>query len=286
MANHNNGGVYEFNAATQRWTLSYGVATGSAFQFTGMAFDGDRLVVSRVYGLIEVYERNSTTGSWGPPRSIGVPMPGAVAQTADRVLVMAPAASAVRTFLQTGNHWSADASAPGGMAGPGSIATHGLSALVSGVTTPVLYDFDCGAVGSPECVQSVTNSTGSVGSLQAIGSDVVADNQLELVATVLPDQAFGFFLASQAPDLVVTPGTAVGNLCLGGAIGRYVGPGQIQNTGQTGGFRLTIDLTTMPTPTGPVSSFAGETWYFQAWHRDANPQPESNFTNSVSVLLR
>ncbi|MFT5733411.1 MAG: hypothetical protein ACI8WY_002090 [Planctomycetota bacterium] len=285
-ANRNSSGVFEFNAATQRWTLRFGVATASAFQFTGMAFDGDRMVVSRNYGLIEVYERNAATGSFGPSGSVTLPAPGAVAQTADRVLVMEPAAGFVRTFLKSGTQWGSAASAPGGMPGPGAIATDGQCALVSGVETPVLYDFDCGAVGVPECTQSALNSTGSVGSLQALGSDVLSHNQLELAATVLPDGAFGYFLASRTPGFAMGAGGAAGDLCLGGAIGRYVGAGQILNTGMAGGFQLAIDLTAMPTPTGPVSASVGETWYFQAWHRDANPLPGSNFTGSVSVLLR
>ena len=40
-----------------------------------------------------------------------------------------------------------------------------------------------------------------------------------------------------------------------------------------------------PTPTGLVQVAAGETWNFQAWYRDANPGPTSNFTPSVSVLF-
>jgi hypothetical protein len=47
---------------------------------------------------------------------------------------------------------------------------------------------------------------------------------------------------------VPQPGS-LGVLCLGGSIGRYVGPGQIQNTGGTGAFCLLLDLTQTPTPT-------------------------------------
>lgn len=49
---------------------------------------------------------------------------------------------------------------------------------------------------------------------------------------------------------------------------------------------LTLDLTNVPTPTGSESLMAGETRYFQMWHRDANPTPTSNFSNGLSILLQ
>ncbi len=286
VANLNRALAYEWNAVTQLWELDFHAGTASAFSFTGMAFSADRVVIARSYGLVEVYERNTSTGIWGVPRSLDAPMPGAVAQTGQRILVMVPTSGLVRTFVKSGSQWISSTTAPGGRLGSNAIATHGASSLVSGPVTPTLYQFECGSVGAVQCTQSVTNSTGSTGSLQAFGSTDVAVNQLELVATVLPEDAFGLFLTSRTPGFSMTPGNAVGDLCLSGAIGRYVGPGQIQSTGAAGGFQLALDLTAMPTPTGSVGASAGETWYFQAWHRDANPQPQSNFTHSVSVLLR
>jgi hypothetical protein len=71
-----------------------------------------------------------------------------------------------------------------------------------------------------------------------------------------------------------------------GSIGRYVGPGQVQNTGATGGFSLQLDLTQTPTPTGFVVVAAGETWHFQTWHRDAvGGVATSNFTDAVSITF-
>ena len=76
-------------------------------------------------------------------------------------------------------------------------------------------------------------------------------------------------------------------LCLSGGIGRYVGPGQIKNSGATGSFSLQLNLATMPTPTGPVSAQVGETWNFTTWYRDAvGGQATSNFTDGYSVTFQ
>ena len=72
-----------------------------------------------------------------------------------------------------------------------------------------------------------------------------------------------------------------------GAIGRYVGPGQIQNSGGNGSFTLPLDLTQMPTPTGLVAAQAGETWNFTTWYRDAvGGSATSNFTDGVEVTFQ
>ena len=131
---------------------------------------------------------------------------------------------------------------------------------------------------------AVNNSTGVPGAMGATGSALVVDNNVTLEATDLPNNAFGFFLTSSTQGFVMNPGGSVGNLCLGGAIGRYVGPGQIQNTGLTGAISLQIDLTQVPTPTGFVSVVPGQTWNFTAWHRDVVAGAAvSNFADGYSI---
>ncbi|MEM9801805.1 MAG: right-handed parallel beta-helix repeat-containing protein [Planctomycetota bacterium] len=147
------------------------------------------------------------------------------------------------------------------------------------------YEFTT-TIGQVYC-QSVANSSGVPGRIDARGSLDAAANDVTLVASSLPQSAFGFFLASRQRDFVPVPGGSTGNLCLGGSIGRYVGPGQVQNTGATGRFELTIDLNSVPQPMGPVAAQAGESWAFQAWHRDAVVGiPTSNFTDGVRITLR
>ena len=141
-------------------------------------------------------------------------------------------------------------------------------------------------IGAVFCDPVNANSTGLPGRIDAQGSASVAANDVTLVATQLPMNAFGFFIASRQRGFVATPGGSAGNLCLSGSIGRYVGPGQIQSTGATNSFSLTIDLTSIPQPTGSVSAMAGEAWSFQAWHRDSVIGiPTSNFTDGVRITF-
>jgi hypothetical protein len=140
-----------------------------------------------------------------------------------------------------------------------------------------------GSVGTAYCTAN-NNSTGGPGVLSANGTPLVASNDLTLEASSLPNNSFGFFLASLDSGFIANPGGSSGNLCLGGSIGRYVGPGQIKNAGTTGAFSLALDLTQVPQPTGFVAIAAGETWRFQAWHRDAiGGSTTSNFTNGLEI---
>ena len=127
------------------------------------------------------------------------------------------------------------------------------------------------------------NSTGHAAEISASGSASVTANDLSLHGTGLPANAFAYFVTSMTEGFVANPGGSQGNLCLGGAIGRYIGAGQVQNSGGSGQIGLTLDLDTTPTPTGLVAAQAGETWHFQAWHRDIGST--SNFTDALRVVL-
>ncbi|MEM6675449.1 MAG: family 16 glycosylhydrolase, partial [Planctomycetota bacterium] len=133
-------------------------------------------------------------------------------------------------------------------------------------------------LGTNICAPATPNSTGSPGLILAEGSLVAANNDVLLSASSLPSNVLGYFLTSTAPGLVANPGGSQGDLCVVGNIGRYTGPGQIVSSGLLGVASLPIDLTQVPTPTGPAAVQPGETRYFQFWHRDANPTVTSNFT--------
>jgi hypothetical protein len=136
------------------------------------------------------------------------------------------------------------------------------------------------------CTPAVPNSTGQPGVLSVTGSYAAGANDLTVEASQLPPNSFGFFLTSRSQGLVMGPGGSQGDLCLGGAIGRYVGPGQIMNSGSAGAFSLALDLTMVPTPTGFVAVQPGDIWNFTAWHRDAvSGAATSNFTDAVSVTF-
>jgi hypothetical protein len=139
----------------------------------------------------------------------------------------------------------------------------------------------CG-LGHPFCT-SLPNSTGLVGKMVADGDPVAANNDIRLIAHDLPPHVFGYFLTSQTPVASPIP-VASGYLCIGGAQGRYAD--QIRNSGPGGEFEITPDLTQTPTPTGPTAVLPGDTWHYQAWHRDVvNGQVTSNFTNGTAVTF-
>ena len=116
----------------------------------------------------------------------------------------------------------------------------------------------------------------------------MAANDLTLQAT-LPTGTFGFFITSQTQGFVANSASSEGNLCLAGAIGRFVGPGQIKNSGAAGEIELSTalgewSLSAIPTPMGPYAAVAGGTANFQLWHRDVVAMtPTSNFSDARQI---
>ena len=137
--------------------------------------------------------------------------------------------------------------------------------------------------GAPYCSPAAVNSTGQPATIEGRGSAVIADDDFRLLAFQLPNQAAGYFLCSQTQGFILNPGGSAGNLCLAGNVGRVVG-GQIVNSGAGGVASLAIDLTQQPTPTGPVTVTAGESWSFTTWYRDsAGGAPTSNFSDGLEI---
>jgi hypothetical protein len=137
-------------------------------------------------------------------------------------------------------------------------------------------------VGVAYCGPATPGSSGEPAELRAYGSLLAEDGLLRLVATELPPGAFGVFLTSRDAGDVPGARGSVGTLCLGGALGRYVEPGQIGAASDEGVLALVLDLARQPTPNGWVQVVAGETWHFQAWYRDAvGGAAVSNFTQGV-----
>jgi len=142
-------------------------------------------------------------------------------------------------------------------------------------------------IGTPYCGPGVPNSTGLSSDLRAEGNTNIVLNDVTLIASDIPINSFGFFIVSTTQGITMNPGGSQGNLCISGAIGRYVGPGQIQSSGQAGEFSLALDLTMIPQPTGFVSAMSGDVFNFQGWHRDAVAgTATSNFTNAVEILFQ
>lgn len=142
-------------------------------------------------------------------------------------------------------------------------------------------------IGSNYCGPAEMNSTGASAAMSASGSTAVVDNDLTLIASNLPTNAFCFFIVSQTQGFVAMPGGSLGNLCVVSAVGRYVGPGQIQNSGTAGAASLAIDLTATPQPSGPVAVVPGDVYNFQLWYRDAiGGVAGSNFTDGLEITFQ
>ncbi len=142
-----------------------------------------------------------------------------------------------------------------------------------------------GNIGVNYCGPAVPNSSGNSAVISAIGSQLVNVNDVTLFADDLPLNQFNYFLTGTAQAFIPTPAGSQGNLCLGGVGGRYNQAGNILFSGVTGSVQLSIDLTTMPT--NPVQAvIAGQSWYFQNWHRDQNPGSTSNFTDGLQILFQ
>ena len=133
---------------------------------------------------------------------------------------------------------------------------------------------------------AVPNSTGVTGRLTALGSTSISAGAMRLRADRLPRTQFTLFASGRARDSILLTSFSVGRLCLGGALGRFLGPGQVQTSGQSGQAFLELSLTALPTSSGLVPAVAGATWTFQAWHRDGLPTGvTSNFTDAVELVF-
>ncbi len=145
------------------------------------------------------------------------------------------------------------------------------------------YAFDIGTLSPNYCGLAVPNSSGRSARMSISGSLVAADNTFTLHANGLPLDQFGYFLNSTGQDYVTNPASSQGTLCLGGGapIGRH--HASLQSSSFVGYMEFTLDLTNVPTPAGPTTIQAGQTWNFQCWFRDNNPGSTSNFSDAVSV---
>ncbi len=130
------------------------------------------------------------------------------------------------------------------------------------------------------------NSTGSPAVLGAAGSPQLAADELTLFVNGAPPQQTTLFLASRTGGFTPGAGGSQGNLCLGGSIGRFSGPGEIRVSSAQGRAALHVNLAQLPEGGASSAAMAGETWNFQAWYRDVNPGPTSNFSSAVAVTFQ
>ncbi len=144
-----------------------------------------------------------------------------------------------------------------------------------------------GIISTTGCLSNPA-STGVNATIAFQGSTSISANALQMTASLAPNQ-FGFFITSPTPGFVANPGMSQGNLCLSGNIGRFIAPGQIQNSGPSGTITLSTstgvwDVAAIPSATGPYTPAVGSTTYFQLWFRDVAAIPTSNFTDGAQIV--
>ncbi|MDF1836819.1 MAG: FG-GAP repeat protein, partial [Planctomycetota bacterium] len=182
----------------------------------------------------------------------------------------------------------------------GDLAVVGAPDEDGGFTGPYTSDYDNSAPGAGAvfvfqlhadsanyCGPAVANSLGLAANLIHVGSLSIAANDFTLQVDGLPPGQMGFFLSSMGQDFVPNPGGSQGHLCLGrDLIGRHNRPHELRVSSAVGTFELTFDLQDMPVSLAGSSILAGQTWNFQAWYRDLNPGPTSNFSNGLTARFQ
>ena len=154
----------------------------------------------------------------------------------------------------------------------------------SGIVYDNIVFGEAGGIGTSYC-SAAPNSTGFVGGISATGSTIAADNDLTLNASDLPVGETAIFIVS--PDQGFFPsqnGLSNGNLCLSGTIARIAGPGQILTVDAMGTISLGLDLNSIPQGSVLVPTLPGQTWNFQAWHRDSVGLG-TNFTKGLEITF-
>ena len=182
-----------------------------------------------------------------------------------------------------GNH--VDLGSPGGASSLALLDFNGdgtLDVLVNDVDLDTIeLHLNQPIISSVQCT-ALPNSASSGAALIARGSEAAVVNWVRLELDAAPPLQFTLLINSQTPGNTM-PAGSMGVMCLGGTYGRYLGPGEVGRTDPNGRRTFTLDLPNTPTMTTPTAILSGETWYFQAWFRDRNPGPTSNFSNAIAV---
>ncbi len=139
------------------------------------------------------------------------------------------------------------------------------------------------SVGASFCGPAVANSTGAPATIVASGSANVVDNFLTLEVAGLPTNVFGMCFAGLSQGNTPGLGGGQGTLCITPPVAMM--NTQVMNSGSSGSFQVPFDMTSVAVPGWGLPG-PGQTWYFQAWYRDQNPQHTTNLTDGYFVLFQ
>ena len=278
--------------------------SSSSVEATDVEFDtsGNLLVALDDLNSVLRFDPSGTPLPAWPLPPAGIDSIGSLASTIDGgVIALCSGTQAGETVLvrldASGNALSLQ-TRPGRLS---SRASHGLPQIVfdsrgNWITTntslgleraSVTKWIDGPGVGAAYCGPANLNSLGLAGQTRVYGAEQRAQNNLTAISSNLPVGTTVLFLVSSGPGFVANPGGSAGNLCLGGQVGRYVGPGQVRRSQADGTASLQLHLSAIPQPMAFQSAMAGDTWRFQSMYRDVvNSARSSNFTDAVAVTLQ
>lgn len=167
---------------------------------------------------------------------------------------------------------------------PGETANLLLSASLDTINLDGNFSVLLGATSDDGRVEDVcpgiVNSTGAGAELDVVGSTSVAAADMGLQVSSLPANTFGMLIMSRSQDFVPGFGGSQGDLCLGEPCFRFVN--DVANSGPTGEITIFPDFSALPQGQSFVEA---ETWNFQLWYRDMNPQATSNTSGAVAVTF-
>ncbi len=167
---------------------------------------------------------------------------------------------------------------------PGSTANLLLTAGLDTLTLDGTINSTLVATAPDGRVQNVcfaqSNSTGLGAVLAAGGSPSVANEDLAFTVSSLPQNSFGFLLMSQSEVAQPGFGGGQGTLCIGEPCFRF--SNTVQNSGILGEVAFAPDFGNLPMGQQFIEA---ESWVFQYWFRDANPQTTSNTSSALRVTF-
>jgi len=139
---------------------------------------------------------------------------------------------------------------------------------------------------APYCRQSELNSLGLGARLRARAGEGQAGgaaSTLRFDAVDLPPGATTLFLTGRRAAALPGAGGALGTLCLGGTLGRFVAPGQVLTANAGGAAGQDVDPLALPSGGQLLPVAVGDVWAFQAWYRDVDAagNPVSRLTDAV-----
>ena len=144
----------------------------------------------------------------------------------------------------------------------------------------------CAGGGPSYCFGNI-NAAGNVGSIEASGSPLIADNNLTISSHGLPIGQPGYYLFSANSAYVNPFGGGAGVLCLGAPIRRlnHLAGYPVLFVNAAGDVSLTLDLGNLPA----TILVPGDVYIFQLWHREFDQttgNPTSNTTDSMRLMFR